>query len=82
MSAAIKPVIGPDKVARFILGLFNKAPENTAIRYAWANGQPALVIYISGKPYIVALAELDTEGRISTLYFAVNPDKLCGAPAL
>jgi RNA polymerase sigma-70 factor (ECF subfamily) len=81
VSAALNPVIGPDKVARFILGLFKKAPQDTAVRFAWANGQPALVTYISGKPYSVALAELDAEKRISRLYFVVNPDKLRGAPA-
>jgi RNA polymerase sigma-70 factor (ECF subfamily) len=82
VKAALKPVIGPDKVARFLLSLFKKAPNDTAVRFAWANGQAALVTYIGGKPYNVALAELDPEGRICTLYFVVNPEKLYGVPAL
>ncbi|HRQ41128.1 MAG TPA: RNA polymerase sigma-70 factor [Chloroflexota bacterium] len=73
--AAIKPVRGADKVARFFLGLMKKLPDSLAHRLTIANGRPAIISYIDGAPVNVTILDID-DGRIQRIYNIVNPDKL------
>lgn len=73
--AAIKPVRGADKVARFFLGLMKKLPDTLAYQLAIANGRPAILSYIDGDPVNVTILDIDN-GRIQRIYNIVNPDKL------
>ena len=69
--AAINPILGQDNVARFLVGIADKAPGSFEYRFAQINGQPQN----AGTLEIV-------DGEISSIYIVVNPDKLQRIPPL
>lgn len=77
VAAALNPIYGADKIARFIHGLGRKfyagAPLDSATTEI--NGQPALVIRDGTEMLGVFTVETDGE-KITTLYGLRNPDKL------
>jgi RNA polymerase sigma-70 factor (ECF subfamily) len=75
VTAARNPIVGPDRVARFILGVVNKTPEGAVRGVSLINGQPAIVTYVGGAAYSVLAFEI-AEGRIRRLFNVLNPDKL------
>lgn len=78
-AAALKPILGADKVARFILSVLAKAPPDVSLRFAEVNGQVGLILYTGERPYTVLTVDI-VEGRIQTIYIVVNPDKLQVVP--
>ena len=79
VSAARRPVYGPDKVGRLLLGLMRGVsgfPEARA-DLATYNNAPALVLYLGEKLEGVILIEVE-DGKISHFYAMRNPDKLGG----
>lgn len=77
--AALNPIVGRDRVARFFAGLTHKlgAPTSVPVRI---NGQPGLVgIGQDGEPQTMAFDVED--GRITAIYVVRNPDKLAEVPA-
>ncbi len=79
--AARNPIYGPDKVARFTLGVLQKMPDNFVARPAIVNGLLAVVGYIGQTPYVVQAFDI-AEGRIRRVYAILNPEKLKGIPPL
>jgi RNA polymerase sigma-70 factor, ECF subfamily len=79
--AARNVVQGASNVARFVMGVFLKAPPGFVTRLATINGQPGAIGYVDEMPYTVALFDVG-EGRIQRIYLVVNPDKLQNLPAL
>jgi len=79
VSAARRPVFGPDKVARLLLGLMRGVSEFPEARadLATYNNAPALVLYLGEKLEGVILIEVE-DGKISHFYAMRNPDKLGG----
>jgi RNA polymerase sigma-70 factor, ECF subfamily len=73
--AGLKPVHGADKVARGILGGLRFLPPGIQGSIEEVNGQPAIVGYVDGRPYIVVILDIEGE-RIRRIYQIVNPDKL------
>lgn len=76
-TAALNPIYGPDKVARYLLGVLAKAPSNFMAKLGTANGQPAILSYTNDKPYSVLALHI-AEGRIVSIQNVLNPDKLRG----
>lgn len=74
-SAARRPVLGPAKVARLIIGLFRQATPEYRIDVANYNGAPALVVYHGDVPESVMTIEV-TDGTITNFYAMRNPEKL------
>lgn len=73
--AALRPISGADKVARFLLGGLAKAKLPFTIGPTVVNGHPALVVHIDGElDGIIAIRIEDS--RISGLYYVRNPEKL------
>lgn len=73
--AALLPVVGADRVARFFLGLMKKAPADLEIRRVRVNGQPGLMALSQGE--IVNVLTLDiVDGRVAACYVIRNPEKL------
>jgi RNA polymerase sigma-70 factor (ECF subfamily) len=77
-AAALNPILGADKTARFILGLRRKIANSDiaiGIEVASINGAPGLLVYFDG-----VLDQAQTiaveNGRIAALYIVRNPDKL------
>ncbi|MDI2130408.1 RNA polymerase sigma-70 factor [Yinghuangia seranimata] len=78
VTAARRPLHGPDPVARWILGVLRK-PEVAGLemRVAEINGEPGVLMHLGGTP-VGALTFEAVDGRITALRYAVNPEKLSG----
>jgi RNA polymerase sigma-70 factor (ECF subfamily) len=73
--AARRPVVGPARVARFLVNTARRLPPGVAVEFARVNGTPGFVATIDGQPELVVALELD--GRLVTRVLSVNnPDKL------
>lgn len=77
VSAARRPIIGADKVARVIVGLIRVAGERGRIEPATYNNAPALKLYLGDSFEGVITVEI-VDGKISHFYAMRNPDKLAG----
>ena len=81
--AALKPILGRDKVIRFFEGLLAKRGMPSSIALRTLNGAPAFVAEWSeaaGRfaPRSVTWIDLDDEDRISAIYVQLAPRKLVG----
>jgi RNA polymerase sigma-70 factor (ECF subfamily) len=74
VSAALRPVVGADKVARFAQGIAQAAHE-AEVSWRWVNGAPGALFSLAGEA-VVAVSVQVRDGRIVGLYFVRNPDKL------
>ena len=75
VAAALAPIRGADKIARFFLGILKKAPPGLEVRRVRVNGQPGLVTLIDGQIYHVLTLDV-VDGRIANCFVVRNPDKL------
>jgi RNA polymerase sigma-70 factor (ECF subfamily) len=74
-AAALAPIRGADKIARFFLGIMKKVPSSMEVRRVRVNGQPGLVITVERQ--IVQVLTLDVVGgHIANCFVIRNPDKL------
>lgn len=74
-SAALKPILGADRVARFLLGLVKQADKGYTTSFVHANGRPAVLISLNGEPYSVMMLHIQ-EGKITQIFSQLNPHKL------
>ncbi|HEX6047886.1 MAG TPA: hypothetical protein VFZ21_01410, partial [Gemmatimonadaceae bacterium] len=66
---------GPERIARFLLGLNRKYAGRVQFAIVELNGQPAIVSYYQGR--VAATTSFETDGtRILAVYRVLNPDKL------
>jgi RNA polymerase sigma-70 factor (ECF subfamily) len=80
--AALKPIYGADRVARFLSGILRKAPPDFSVRQTQVNGRPGLVGYFAdGSPQSVVTLEVG-EGSVTAIRLVVNPEKLVNVPPL
>jgi RNA polymerase sigma-70 factor, ECF subfamily len=79
-SAARRPVIGADKVARAVVGLISKGMQLPDVRaeMAMCNAAPAMVLYAGGCLEGIFTFEI-VDGKITNFYAMRNPDKLAAA---
>ncbi len=73
--AALRPVSGADRVARFLLGGLGKVDGVLRAEAAEVNGGPALVLRLDGALDGVLTFQVEGE-RITGLYYVRNPEKL------
>ena len=74
--AALRPIQGRDKVARFIEATAAEGLATmTAADSTYLNGLPALRIWLGGELAVTVQLRIDG-GLVSELYFVRNPDKL------
>ena len=79
--AALNPVIGADKVARFFIGLAGKiAGQDVRIQPAVINGAVGALLYLDGELDLTLSMAIDGE-KIAAIYIVRNPDKLRHLPA-
>jgi RNA polymerase sigma-70 factor (ECF subfamily) len=75
--AALRPILGPDKVARWIVGILTVRPiPDMTAEFVNVNGDPGLLVLSAGVPDSVFCVELDETGGIAGLRIIRNPDKL------
>ena len=78
-SAARRPVVGAEKVAKAIIGIFRLGQRLPDVRIETAvyNSAPAVVVYSGDHVEGVFLVEV-IDGKITNFYAMRNPDKLAG----
>jgi RNA polymerase sigma-70 factor, ECF subfamily len=78
-SAARRPVVGADRVAKAIIGIFRLGQKLPDVRIETAvyNSAPAVVVYSGDHLEGVFLVEI-VDGKITHFYAMRNPDKLVG----
>jgi RNA polymerase sigma-70 factor (ECF subfamily) len=81
--AALRPMYGADKIARWLVSLVQRDPVAAALEFraAEVNGEYALIAYDGDVVDSVTFAQLDADGVINQIYVVRNPDKLTGIPA-
>jgi RNA polymerase sigma-70 factor (ECF subfamily) len=75
VSAARRPVVGADKVARAITGLVRKAGTGMRVELVTCNSAPAVLFYLDHEPAMVVTLEI-ADDKITNFYVMRNPDKL------
>lgn len=78
VSAARRPVLGPEKVSRLIIGLMRQAGPEYRLELATYNSAPALVVYLGERAESVIMIEI-ADGKITNFYAMRNPEKLATA---
>lgn len=72
------PVIGSEKVARYLAGAFAKFAAGVQISLAEVNGEPAILGWVAGNLRGLLVFGI-TDGRIQAMHVVANPDKLAFA---
>ncbi|HEX2072522.1 MAG TPA: RNA polymerase sigma-70 factor [Geodermatophilus sp.] len=80
--AALRPIVGAEKVARFLIATTATGVGDPAlsVRIADVNGSPGVVAWRNGEPF-VAVSLVVADGRIDQVLVVRNPDKLHGLGA-
>nr|WP_114905805.1 RNA polymerase sigma-70 factor [Ornithinimicrobium murale] len=76
--AALRPIHGPDKVVRWMIGVFSRFPGELTYDLVTLNGQPALRLFGDGVLDVVATLRVEG-GLVTALYLVRNPEKLSRA---
>lgn len=73
--AALKPVVGAEHVARFVLGVLGGRNEQLRFEPIRVNGEAGLALYVEG--HLLSVISIQTDGtRILDVFSTLNPDKL------
>ncbi|NBE82065.1 RNA polymerase sigma-70 factor [Micromonospora rubida] len=73
--AALRPVMGAEKVVRMILGLVGKVEATITTEPTVVNGSPALALRLDGGIDGIVAIRVE-QARITGLYYVRNPEKL------
>ncbi|MCE4945108.1 MULTISPECIES: RNA polymerase sigma-70 factor [Streptomyces] len=73
--AALRPITGADKVARYLVGGIGKAAAAPTLDPTVVNGSPALVVRLGGALDGILACRVEDD-RITGLYYVRNPEKL------
>ena len=75
-TAALNPIYGANKVARFFIGVAGKAAgRKSRIEPAMINGSVGALLYLDGELDLTLSVSIDGE-KIAAVYLVRNPDKL------
>jgi RNA polymerase sigma-70 factor (ECF subfamily) len=73
--AARRPVVGAERLARYLVGGMAKAGPGLRAVATWVNGEPAVRMELDGQLVGVASVVVD-DGRVARVLSVANPDKL------
>jgi RNA polymerase sigma-70 factor (ECF subfamily) len=74
-TAAHAPIIGSDRIGRFFLGIFKKAPATSRFVRCRVNGQAGYAMIVDDQPVTILTADI-RDGLIKGVFIIRNPDKL------
>ena len=78
--AALRPVVGAEKVARLLLGLAQQVGPGAEVRDVLVNGEPGVLVVAevpaSRGPRTVLLPHLGVDGRVHAIDVVRSPEKL------
>ena len=80
VSAARRPVVGADRVARAIAGLMRRAGAALRLEMVTCNSAPAVLLYLGQQLEGVITVEI-VEDKITNFYVMRNPEKLTALTA-
>lgn len=75
VAAALKPLQGAMKVARFLLALRNKWLSTAVTHVVEINGQPGIITFVDGCIHSITTLDI-VDGYIQSVYTMRNPEKL------
>lgn len=75
VAAALKPLQGAMKVARFLLALRNKWLSTAVTHVVEINGQPGIMTFVDGCIHSITTLDI-VDGYIQSVYTMRNPEKL------
>lgn len=79
VTAARRPLYGPDHVARWLLGVLAKPEvQGVELHIAEINGEPGILLTLGGMNVGAINFDAAEDGRITALRMALNPTKLRG----
>jgi RNA polymerase sigma-70 factor (ECF subfamily) len=80
--AALRPIVGAEKAARFLIAVTPKGLSEPGLGVALAdvNGRPGLVVWADAGP-LMAVSLVVTDGRVEQALAVLNPEKLRGIAA-
>jgi RNA polymerase sigma-70 factor (TIGR02957 family) len=73
--AALRPVVGVDRVARLLAAGLGRVTAAVSLQPAQVNGYPALLLRLNGEIDGVLAVRID-DGLVTGLYYVRNPEKL------
>ncbi|QIG41220.1 RNA polymerase sigma-70 factor [Microbacterium sp. 4R-513] len=73
--AARRPIVGADRLARYLIGGMAKVEGVLVASPMWVNGQPGIRMELDGQ-LVGAVSLTVEEGRITRVFSIANPDKL------
>jgi RNA polymerase sigma-70 factor (TIGR02957 family) len=76
---ARRPLVGADRIARFLLAIADWFWEGVEVDWATVNGRPAAVLRRDGGVYAVVAVDASEEA-IDQVLWIVNPDKTTAVP--
>lgn len=74
-AAALNVIHGPDKIARFFVGISSKLPAGLRQVVAVINGQPGWILFDGDSPYLALAMDIVGES-LRNVFIVRNPDKL------
>lgn len=72
---ALRPVLGAERVGRFLVNLGQRFAGQFSVRPATVNGDPGVVISLDGVVDVVVAFEVHAE-QVAAIRIVRNPDKL------
>lgn len=77
VKAALQPIVGPDRIARFFVGVASKWPPSPPVTAVTCqvNGLPGLVVRHGAEPYPTVLCFEWSPDGVARVYSVRNPDK-------
>jgi RNA polymerase sigma-70 factor (ECF subfamily) len=73
--AALRPVTGPQRAARFLLSVSRRLPDGVSSRELDLNGQPGMVFEDNGQLTMALTLDI-MDNRVVDIRLVKNPDKL------
>ena len=78
--AARRPIVGSEKLARYLVGGLAKIDGTFTATMTWVNGEPGIRVEIDGQLAGVVSLTVDG-GQVTQIFSIANPDKLAWADA-
>ncbi len=73
--AARRPVVGPERIARFVINIGKRVGPDVEFTPVSVNGRPGVMVSLGGAPYMVTAVDV-VDGQIDRYWSFLNPDKL------
>jgi RNA polymerase sigma-70 factor (ECF subfamily) len=73
--AALRPILGNEPVARFVLGVLGRRAHEATFQHVNVNGEPGLALYFQSQ--LLSVMSIRTDGaHILDVFCVLNPEKL------